>query len=171
MALPRCCIHFKDGNGALTPFTSVSFEKFRHCHELWIDLDGQQRIVAEDSKGVLQDVDDKPLAVGNFYYHRSCYSKFTNVTNIKRAQARCAKIMANRSVEIEKDTIITEAPPIPSPKKMLRSSMPSTSRTPQSSSILPPTCIICNKDEVYVTDTVSDHHIFQSRSERLTLTD
>ncbi|CAB4001806.1 Hypothetical predicted protein, partial [Paramuricea clavata] len=153
MALPRCCIHFKDGNGPLTPFTSVSFEKFRHCHEIWIDLDGQQRQVAEKSKGVLQDVDDKSSAVGNFYYHRSCYSKFTNLTNIKRSQARCAKIMANRSVENQQDTISTEPTCSPPPKKMLRSSMPSTSTTSQSSSILPPACIICNKDEIYITDT------------------
>ncbi|CAB4015222.1 Hypothetical predicted protein [Paramuricea clavata] len=168
MALPRCCIHFKDGNGPLTPFTSVSFEKFRHCHEIWIDLDGQQRQVAEKSKGVLQDADDKSSAVGNFYYHRSCYSKFTNLTNIKRSQARCAKIMANRSVENQQDTISTEPTCSPPPKKMLRSSMPSTSTTSQSSSILPPACIICNKDEIYITDTKVSHS-HQITSERETV--
>ena len=65
--------------------------------------------------------------------------------------------MANRSVENQQDTIITEPP-----KKMLRSSMPSTSTTLQSTSTA--ACIICNKDEVYVTDTVSDHelHIFRA---------
>ena len=159
MPLPRCCIHFQDRNGPLTSFTNVSFEKFRQCHELWIDLDGQQRQVAEKSKSIIQDVNDKSSAVNNFYYHRSCYSKFTNVTNINRSQARCAKVMANRLVENQQDTIITEPP-----KKMLRSSMPSTSTTSQSTSTLPPACIICNKDEVYVTDTVSDHalHIFRA---------
>ena len=42
--------------------------------------------------------------------------------------------------------------------------MPSMSTTLQSTSTLPPACIICNKDEVYVTDTVSDHalHIFRA---------
>ena len=159
MALLRCRIHFQDGNGPLTSFTNVSFEKFRQCHELWINLDGQQRQVAEKSKSVIQDVNDKSSAVHNFYYHKSCYSKFTNVTNIKRSQARCAKVMANRSVENQQDTIITEPP-----KKMLKSSMPSTSTTSQSTSTLLPACIICNKDEVYVTDTVSDHalHIFRA---------
>ena len=104
-------------------------------------MDGQQRQVAEKSKSVIQDVNDKSSAVHNFYYHRSCYSKFTNVTNIKRSQARCAKVMANRSVKNQQDTIITEPP-----KKMLKSSMPSTSTTSQSTSTLPPACIICNKD-------------------------
>ena len=67
--------------------------------------------------------------------------------------------MANKSVENQQDSIITEPP-----KKMLRSSMPSTSTTSQSTSTLLPACIICNKDEVYVTDTVSDHalHIFRA---------
>ena len=64
-----------------------------------MDLDGQQRQVAQKSKSVLQDVNNKSSAVHNFYYHRSCYSKFTNVTNIKCSQARCAKVLANRSVE------------------------------------------------------------------------
>ena len=67
MVVPRCCIHFQDGNGHLTSFTNVLFEKFRQCHELWIALDGQQRQVAEKSKSVIQDVNDKSLAVQNFY--------------------------------------------------------------------------------------------------------
>ena len=151
-AFRRCCIHFKEGNGTLTPFSSVSFEKFRQCHELWANLDGQQRQIVEETSGILNNVANKSSVVSDFFYHRTCYSKFTNTTNIKRSQARCAKIMENRT----EDRVIQEQDNCTQPpKKMLRSSMPSTSTTSRSTTVLPPTCIICNKDEVYVTDTVS----------------
>ena len=161
MARPQCCIHFKEGGGPLIPFSSLSFEKFRNCNDLWINLDGQQRQIAEKSKSVLQEVDNKSSAVSSFYYHRNCYSKFTNVTNINRSQVRCAKMMANRTQEYQTNTGLTEPETTPTPPKMLRSSMASsgTSKTSKPSTVLPPVCIICNKDEVYVTDKVINHYI------------
>lgn len=157
MAAHQCCIHFKDGNGPLTQCSSISFEKVCSCCELWINLDRQQRLVAEKLKVLLDKVKDDSFAIGSFCYHRSCYSKFTNKTDLKRSQARCAKIMENRSMESEEDMNDKDLPSDPPPKKMLRSSMPSTSTSSKSSSVLPPVCIICNKVELFFTDTVSVH--------------
>ena len=96
MSIHRCFIHLRDGKGPLTQFSRVSFEKSRHCHELWVNLDGDQRLIAEKYSGIFKDaVAQKSSAVSDYFYHKSCYSRFTNVANIKCSQARCAKIMAN----------------------------------------------------------------------------
>ena len=100
MASPPCCLIHSDSS-------SVSYHKFKKWHEQWINLDGQQRRVAEKTLGVLQVIEkgQEDRDVNDLYYHRACYSKFTNLTNIKRSQARCAKIEENRShgYESEKD--------------------------------------------------------------------
>ena len=116
MASPPCCfIHFEGEYGPLTRFSSVSYQKFKKCHEQWINLDGQQRLVAEKTLGVLQVIEkgQENTDVNDLYYHRACYSKFTNLTNIKRSQARCTKIEENRShgYEYEKDESIPSSPP------------------------------------------------------------
>ena len=97
MSSHQCFIHFKDVKGPLKPFSSISFEKARHCHELWINLDGEHRLIAEKCSGIFKDVAQKSSSVSDYFCHRSCYSRFTNVANINRSQARCAKIMANRT--------------------------------------------------------------------------
>ena len=89
----KCLIHFKGAEGPLTYFISISFGKFLTNHALWLTLDGEQRDVAERTKDLVErfQTDDEPLHLNTLFYHRSCYSKFTNLTLVKPAQNRCSK--------------------------------------------------------------------------------
>ena len=96
---------------------------------------------------------DKLLNLDMLYYHRGCYSKFTNVTLVKRAQNRCSK---NRNAPAEvhiKEDQESEVENFAPSKKLLRSSAPRTGK-PRSEAVLPPVWIICNKGEIYITDKV-----------------
>ena len=101
--LTLCLIHFKgDGKGALTRFTKTSFKQVLASHELWLTLDGEQQEIATKSSSILKNIqsteESSPMIQG-LYHHRNCYAKFTNVTYIKRAQARCSKRQADGNDE------------------------------------------------------------------------
>jgi hypothetical protein len=123
LSSPTCIIHFEGEEGPLACFTEMSFEKFLTSHEQWIKLDGQQQEIAERTSDIVRNIRslDQPLhMIQNLLYHRKCYSKFTNVTSIKRAQSRCSK----QSVAVEADgrkvqeTMSEHSLP---PKKLMRS--------------------------------------------------
>lgn len=150
----KCLIHFKGVEGPLTCFTDISFRKFLTNHALWLTLDGEQRDVAERTKDLVERFQtcDEPLRLYTLYYHRSSYSNFTNLTLVKRAQNRCSKNFdpPTEVYEAGQESEVENCIPA---KKILRSSTPRTER-PRSQAILLPVCIICNKGEIYITDTV-----------------
>jgi hypothetical protein len=153
VASPSCLIHFKGETGQLTSFTRTSFGKVVDSHMLWLSLDGQQREVAERIAPTLniRSLDDS--SIDNLHYHRDCYSKFTNVTLIKRAQARCSK-KREKNVFPE-DTKDLEENVDPGPTRKLTRSSTQTAVRSRSQAVLPPVCIICNKEKTYLTEKVS----------------
>ena len=111
-----CLIHFKDEKGPLTSFTETSFTKVLTSHELWLTLDGEHKEIAEKTVHVLQNVQSlycPSYLIKDMYYHRACYSKFTNVTLIKRAKLRSAREQemtetATTNDEEKKDTLVLQ---------------------------------------------------------------
>ena len=141
----QCLIHFKgEEMGSLTQFTETSFKKVLESHELWLTLDGEQQEIAAKSNGILKGIQStEEMSIKGFYYHRNCYAQFTNVTYIKRAQARCSKRQENENDEN-----------VPA-QKILRSSTKTSSVKSRNQAILPPVCIICNQEKGYFTEIVS----------------
>ena len=151
----RCLIHFDGQRGPLTAFTEVSFQKFLLFREQWAALDGEQRQVAEKSFGVVTGT-EKPTGPENFYYHRECYSKFTNKSLVTHAKRRCEKKEEiTKKLNIADETLLSTNDETQVPEKFLRSSTDETVRVkPRNPHALPPTCIICGKENLYITDSV-----------------
>lgn len=158
-----CLIHFngESQNVPLTTFTKVSFDKFFECRNVWITLDGIQREVAEKSlQFVSEDVERNMDGADfeSFSYHRGCYSRFTNATDIKRAKARRQKNgnegeHSSSCVDVQ-DTLDLEDPQ--PAKKMLRSTISTrTPIRPRNPHVVPPVCIICKSEKSYFTESVS----------------
>lgn len=163
MGSPSCLVHFKGEEGPLTCFSEVSFEKLKTSQQLWLSLDGQQREIAEKTTEILQEIvsmEDPSQAIEKLHYHRSCYSKFTNITLIRRAQARCNKHQGtnDQSEENEMGEKNIENTTITPPAKILRSSTSSALKS-RSQHVLPPVCIICGQEKAYKTEPVSTSSI------------
>jgi hypothetical protein len=147
----------------LTRFTDISLGKFLKCHELWLGLDGEQREIADNTTHIVKEIqttgDPSNIITCNLYYHRSCYSKFTNLSLITRAQTRCAKRQKDNEITNNGDTnMITQLDETisVSPKKSLRSSTVTLSAVkPRNRAVLPSSCIICNEEHKYINDPVS----------------
>lgn len=89
-------MHIFEGSGGPTiPFTDISWEKFIKSVFLWKDLEGREGIIAEEAvqayKLQSQEPTNQLVKPANTGYHRECYSHFTNITKIKRAQRRREK--------------------------------------------------------------------------------
>ena len=148
MASSRCLIHFEGEGGPLSHFTEVSFTKFINLRTQWLTLDGLQRQVAEET---IQTVpEDCPTAdCDKFFYHRGCYSKFTNISLLDNAIKRCSRgVTATNTTATNEDEL---------PRKTLRSSISQHSYQYPSINphVLPPVCVICNEEKSYFTDPVS----------------
>ena len=155
-ALPRCLIHFKGETGPLTNFSETSLSKFLHCHALWLSLDGKQREIAEKTSAIVNSINsgDAPTCPSNLQYHRGCYSKFTNVGLIERAQSRINK--KESASHPEGDLIEPRSEESHVSPKLLRSNTGvKCTPTTRSQAILPPICIICEQEKSYITDPVS----------------
>ena len=151
----NCFIHFKGEKGPLTCFTETSFEKVLTSHEMWLTLDGEQREIANKTAQVLknlQSLNNPSDLLKDMYYHRTCYSKFTNVTLTKRAKARCLREQETSKTRNDEE-MKSEDESGPA-RKLLRSSTSSTLNY-RSQAILPPVCIVCNQENAYFTDAVS----------------
>ena len=77
----------------------MSFDKFLECRSIWLTLDGIQREVAKKSLQFISE-DGRNIDAVDFeklFYHRGCYSRFTNATDIKRAKTRCQKVQQRRA--------------------------------------------------------------------------
>ncbi len=140
----QCLIHFKgEEMGSLTQFTETSFKKVLASHELWLTLDGEQQEIAAKSNGLLKGIQStEEMSIQGLYYHCNCYTKFTNVTYIKCAQARCSKRQEDENDE-----------DVPA-QKILRSTKTSSVKS-RNQAILPPVCIIYNQEKGYFTEIVS----------------
>ncbi len=89
-------------------------------------------------------------------FHRKCYSSFTNKTLLNRAEARHKKVESKSKTSL---TVVEEGESSlssePVPKKVLRSSIQTTSTSASKSEhVLPAICIICKKEDLYCKDTV-----------------
>ena len=164
---PSCLIHFKGESGVLTRFTGISLEKFLTCHKLRLGLDGEQREIAENTTHIAKDIQttgDLRDITCNLHYHRSCYSKFTNLTSIRRAQTRSAKRQKDDEISNNENRNITtevdQAESAP-PKKFLRSSTVTSSFVkPRNEAVLPPICIICDEEHKFIIDPVGHLYIY-----------
>lgn len=153
---PTCLIHFKEEEGPLICFTETSFRKFLTSHEQWITLDGQQQEIAERTNGTVKCIRNlnQPLhEIQTLYYHRQCYSKFTNVTLIKRAQSRCSK--KTTAVEAENGNIQNATSETSLPQKKIMRSDKSNSNKSRNKDVLQPVCLMCQKKDAYITDQLS----------------
>jgi len=98
-ALQGCLIHFDGEKEALTTFTEMSLSKLLDCHNLWLKLDGEQREIAKKTQDIVDKIkssdggtnETSNLQTLHLQYHQNCYSKFTNVELITRAQNRLNK--------------------------------------------------------------------------------
>ena len=70
LSSPTCLIHFKEG--PLICFTETSLRKS----------------LTNDIAKCIRNLNQPLQGIQTLYYHRECYSKFTNVTFIKHAQSR-----------------------------------------------------------------------------------
>ena len=150
-----CLIHFEGECGPLTNFTEVSYQKFLVCREIWLTLDGVQRIIAEKTMHVTAE---DCTTFEHLAYHRTCYSKFTNKTLIQRAKERVQKRPTRllTAETVDDETNDDDGDEVPAPK-LLRSMAPKLTDEvkPKNAHVLPAVCIICNKKESYFTDRVN----------------
>ena len=63
-----CVCHVCEESGEISPFTSISWQKFRECCEQWKKLDGKERDVALASTEIVKNEESKP----EYGYHRPC---------------------------------------------------------------------------------------------------
>ena len=158
-----CLIHYHGISGNLVNFSRVSFLKCIDSRIKWILLDGPSEQVAKESckivddskaKEILQatDEDFEKLSVGlNLQYHRACYSRFTDVSKIARAEKRKEKkdVSASSSSSMQIDVCENL------PRKTLRSALPKSDVASKSPHVLPAICIICNEKNSYYTNQVN----------------
>ena len=160
--MASCLIHF-DGesqNVPLTTFTKVSCDEFLECRSIWLTLDGIKREVAKKSLQFISE-DGRNIDGANFenlLYHRGCYSRFTNATDIKRAKTRCQKKF-NEGEPSSSCTDVQDTSELEDPqpaKKMLRSTTSTCTRIrPRNPHVVAPICIICKSEKSYFTESVS----------------
>ena len=81
-----------------------------------------------------------------------CYVKFTNITLIKRAQARVTT--KKEATKAKSDYSETESEESPAPVRKLRRSCVTPTST-KGQAVLPPICIICNQQKLYITESGS----------------
>ena len=95
-----CLLHiFMNETSKVTPFTVVSWKKACECAERWKDLEDciEKQISVEHADMWAQSWVDVMKA--SYGYHRTCYSHFTNKTNIARAATRYTQVEGQCSAE------------------------------------------------------------------------
>ena len=90
----KCLIHcvYSVGDAEpLTNFSDLSIKRFLEFRKQWLGHDGQQKEAAVRKTEIIaietKEVDD----CSKYAYHRKCYSSFTNIALVKRAEVRCKK--------------------------------------------------------------------------------
>jgi hypothetical protein len=115
----KCAVHLEFVvNETINVFTDKTWKTLRDCVEIWCNLDGKQRVLAESFSQILKSnsTPDSTVVLSNltFGYHPTCYRRFIDKREINRAEIRCAKRTSDDAATTEKA--------IRSPaKKLLRS--------------------------------------------------
>ena len=162
-----CIAHFEtvDSDSQLIKFTDVTLAKFLSSREGWLQFQGKEHyVVAVNS---LQYFDENEKCTNNtegpLFYHKRCYQKFTDVQKLERARQEFAKksiVLRNDnecSLTVTEETseegeASTSADLISySPKKTRSTRRGSLLATKNLAGILPKTCLICKKEEIYYT--------------------
>lgn len=150
----KCLLHVgRPVDENIVQFSEKSLIKVKECMLEWEKLDGDDaalaRRYAEDPTSFLHVVEQSPEFFANYGYHRSCYSRFTNKTNLLRAKKR----QENREQSLKEDPALFQAPP-PSPKRTrLQQSVgrASSHGSTTSRTTMPVSCIICKRKTHYTT--------------------
>ena len=87
-------MHIVQKDGPITPFTNTGWEKCIISVFDWKDLGTKESLLAEEAVRRFHFHTQEPAwycIPANTGYHRDCYSHFTNIAKIKRAQERKVK--------------------------------------------------------------------------------
>ena len=142
----ECLLHVSgvdDSN--VIPFTEKSWNKTKACASEWRNLDGHDGDLARSREEEFWDSQQPPASHG---YHRNCYARFTNITNVARAKKRLEK-RANEAASVADDPGLD----VDQPPKRRRSqrAADSGSFSAGSRTTLPRSCIICKSKTHHVT--------------------
>ena len=149
------CVYSVGDAEPLTNFSDLSFKRFLEFRKQWLGLNGHQKEAAARTTEIIaietEEVDD----CYKYAYHRKCYSSFSNIALVKRAEVRCKKAKEAQDSSESSDSESECKNPIP--KKRLRSSFnaPTSIAVSKNEHVLPPISIICKKEKAYYNDSVS----------------
>jgi hypothetical protein len=140
----ECAVHLEFVvNEAIQLFTLKTWKTLRDCVDVWCNLDGKQRVLAESFLQIVKLYSTVELSNLKFGYHATCYCRFIDKRTMNRAEIRCAKRPSDEAASNEKA--------IRSPaKKLLRSKSGLPIRS-TSNPVLPAVCIICKRVNRYIT--------------------
>jgi hypothetical protein len=140
----ECAVHLEFVvNEAINLFTEKTWKNLRDCVDVWCNLDGKKRVLAESFSQIVKLNSPVELSKLKFGYHPTCYCRFIDKREINRAEIRCAKRTSDDTANNEKA--------IRSPaKKLLRSKSGLPIRS-TSNPVLPAVCIICKTVNRYIT--------------------
>lgn len=135
-----CCIHLVENlnDHKITGFSEKSLDKILHSQSEWINLDGEEKIVAEN----LSKFDLKISS--NVGYHRQCYMRFTDRTRIEKAKKRTQVKRSNENSESSRLN-----------RRLVFQKSANTG-------VFPDICVICRKEQ-YVTEK----HSLKRKREKL----
>ena len=140
MAELQCFMHVESIDfEKLKPLTKIIWNKFTTCCKSWIRLSGRECDIAEktQSRGLL-DLSYKEATVKEqgLGFHETCYRRFIDSKRIRAGEKRKAQEDAGANHHSNSGT----------PKRCRRRS-PGSSNT----GVLPVKCIICSKEQQFVT--------------------
>lgn len=164
----QCLIHIPKKTGDLQKSTAYTATKIREFCRQWIDLDGNQQVIASRIASTVESWPENITNDEEFYYHKECYIRFCDKQQIARAEKRIQK--SRKDAESNKVTPechdqnsshSLNSPEESSCRKSARlyerietQDRPYTEQRPRSKHVLPEHCIICKKKDVYITDKV-----------------
>lgn len=82
-----CLIHYTGTKGSLVPFTKKRFETFRFRREERLRYDEVASVIAKKSLKVCPEAESSENC-GQFFFHPKCYSAFTDVSKLRRAEQK-----------------------------------------------------------------------------------
>ena len=167
LKLSRCFIHFNDVSQALTQVTSQRLLKFISCRKRWVNLEGEKSDICRKSYGFFTDEDVAKLLSENrcnnlqWYYHQNCYKRICDENKLKTVEAKYQSCQSNQ----EK----TDNEP---QRKLTRLSLTQGNKESgiqaRTSYVLPPRCIICEKEsDLFVMVSLNIIIIFLLRNKEL----
>lgn len=111
---PFCLIHLEGIDGPLTRFSAHPLSTFLRFRDCWLNVNGKQtdtarasldKLSREDCERLIESEEDKNEIL--LYYHRACYSRFTDKAKLKAAQVRKEKSLATVAADVATETVST----------------------------------------------------------------